>query len=127
MNQMLSQCQIIGENKNTIKDRREGKGRVLAISRNVYRLQNTDIFYVESESSNNMYHFVKFKPGVFEWCCCPDNSRRYVKCKHLFAIEFAIRIGTLKDIDKLPAEVKRYGATTVPKSYKEDEYSFSKH
>src|SRR5215212_9159804 len=89
------------------KDRREGKGRVLAISRRIYRLQRTDAFYVESESSNGVYYFVKFKPDVFEWCSCMDNSTKGLKCKHLFAIEFAIRWGTLRDIDKLPTDVKR--------------------
>ncbi len=61
---------------------------------------------------------MKFKPDVFEWCSCKDyESKRSEKCKHLFAIEFAIRMGTLKDIDKLPAEAKRYGTTiaaTIP-------------
>jgi hypothetical protein len=108
------------------KDRRFGKGLVLALSRRVYRLENSDTFYVESESTDNLYYFVKYNPSVFEWCACPDNSTRHIKCKHLYAIEFAIRFGTLKDIDKLPVEAKRYGATTaVSKSpYEEDEYSF---
>ena len=35
-------------------------------------------------------------------CSCKDNSTRRMKCKHLFAIEFAIKWGTLKDIDKVP-------------------------
>jgi hypothetical protein len=100
------QQQII-EQKNTIekkKDRREGKGRVLAISRMVYKLQNTDTFYVESETRNDQYYFVKFKPDVLEsWCSCKDNSTRGLKCKHLFAIEFAIKWGTIKEIDKVPA------------------------
>jgi hypothetical protein len=97
--------QIIDEQQQeSRKDRREGKGRVLAISRRMYRLLNSDVYYVESESSDNIYYFVKFKPDVFEWCLCPDNSTRHVTCKHLFAIEFAIRMGTLQDIDKLPAE-----------------------
>src|SRR5687768_15743 len=75
----------------TTKDRREVKGHNLAISHHIYRLQQrTDAFYVESESSDGIYYFVRFKPDIFlEWCSCPDNSTRGVKCKHLFAIEFA--------------------------------------
>jgi predicted nucleic acid-binding Zn finger protein len=117
--------------ENTIKkDRRESKGQLLALSHNVYRLLNSDVFYVESESRENVYYYVKFKPDVFEWCSCPDNStRQTTKCKHLFAIEFAIRMGTLLDIDKLPAEAKRYPAITATtavqsKSYKDDDYTF---
>jgi hypothetical protein len=111
------------------KDRRSGKGLVLALSRRIYRLENSDTFYVESESTDNLYYFVKYNPSVFEWCTCADNSTRHVKCKHLYAIEFAIRFGTLKDIDKLPLEAKRYGAITITavsksSSYEEDKYSF---
>jgi hypothetical protein len=59
-----------------------------------------------------------------------DNSTRGLKCKHLFAIEFAIRMGTLKDTDRLPADAKRDNTSNVvaipskPSSYKDDDYSF---
>ena len=68
----------------------------------------TDVFYVESESTDNVYYFVKFKPDLVEYCTCPDNSLRggQMKCKHLHSIEFAIRMGTLRDIDRLPTEAK---------------------
>jgi predicted nucleic acid-binding Zn finger protein len=135
------------EHKNIIekkKDRREGKGRDLAISRRMYRLrQNTDTFYVESESSDDQYYIVKFKPDVLEswYCSCKDNTtRRGLKCKHLFAIEFAIKWGTVKDIDEIPnidqstsnniqtaatakAEVVVITARRT-KSYLEDDYDF---
>jgi hypothetical protein len=123
--------QVVENESNKTKDRREGKGRVLALSRNVLRILNSDVYYVESESSDNIYYFVKFKPDVFEWCSCKDNSTRHLKCKHIFAIEFAIKWGTLIDIDKLPKEAKRYPVTTTkpvvvsePKSYTDDDYSF---
>jgi predicted nucleic acid-binding Zn finger protein len=119
-----------------MKNRREGKGRVLAISQMVYRLQNTDIFYVESETRDNHYYFVKYNPSsVVEsrYCNCKDNTTRGLKCKHIFAIEFAIKWGTIKDIDKVPSPLleanKRYLAVVQPsnnnkKSYLEDEYDF---
>ena len=127
--------QLKVEHENTKKNRREDKGRVLAISRRIYRLQKTDVYYVESESSDNIYYFVKFKPDVIEWCSCCDNSIRGMKCKHLWSIEFAIRFGTLKDTDRLPADAKRDTsmlvspkpsqiATIQAKSYTEDDYSF---
>jgi predicted nucleic acid-binding Zn finger protein len=112
------------------KYKRECKGRALALTRKVYRLVNTDVFYVESESSNNTYYFVKFKPDVIEWCSCPDNSMRegQMRCKHIWSIEFAIRMGTLRDTDRLPTEakVRKVAATvSVPrKSYTVDDYSF---
>jgi len=96
------------ERKNTIKKcRREGKGRVLAISRKIYRLLQTDVYYVESESTDNVY-YVKFKPDIIEFCSCKDyESNRAEKCKHIFGVEFTIKIGTLKDTDKLSADAKR--------------------
>ena len=120
------------------KDRREGKGKVLAISRRIYRLQKTDVFYVESESSDNTYYLVKYQPSDFKWCSCRDNSTRGLKCKHIWSIEFAIKMGTLKDTDKLlSADAKRdtsiLVSPTAPqskqiaieaKSYTDDDYSF---
>jgi hypothetical protein len=136
------------EHKNTTKkDIRPGKGRAVALSRDIYRLQNTDTFYVESETSDDHYYFVKFKPDVFdEWYCnCKDHSIRNIKCKHLFAIEFAIKWGIIKDIEKVPSDTtatetaaetdvkldtaaitttKPVSAVGGPKSYKDDDYSF---
>jgi hypothetical protein len=114
------------------KYKRECKGRALAISRRNYRLLQTDVFYVESESTDNVYYFVKFKPDVVEYCSCPDKSLRggQMKCKHLHSIEFAIRMGTLRDTDRLPTEAKVKkivvgpAAAVVTKSYTEDDYSF---
>jgi hypothetical protein len=120
---------VVGsEPKQELENKREGHGMNIALTKNVYRLQNTDTFYVESEKSNDLYYFVRYNPSVFEWCSCPDNSTRGIKCKHQFAIEFAIRLGTLKDVEKLPSEAKRYGSTTVEaiaaKSYRDDDYDF---
>ena len=90
---MQHQQQVI--EKKTKRDRRESRGRVLALSRRMYRLQNSEVYYIESETADNIYYFVKFKPDVFEWCSCLDNSTRHIKCKHIFGIEFSIRMGGL--------------------------------
>jgi hypothetical protein len=127
--------QIVGKEqkqKEELENKRESKGQLLATTRKIYRLLNSDVYYVQSERSDNIYYYVKYNPSVFEWCSCLDNSTRHVTCKHLHAIEFAIRMGTLQDIDKLPADAKRYNggssSTTVStqeaKSYKDDDYSF---
>jgi predicted nucleic acid-binding Zn finger protein len=119
------------------KDRRPGKGRTMALSRRIYRLQNTDIFYVESETRDDQYYFVKFKPDVLEsWCSCKDNSTRGVKCKHLWGIEFALKWGTIKDIDEIPNIADQSTSNNIAgtnpvelvtkrtKSYLEDDYNF---
>ena len=126
MEQILKQQNQIVENKTEHK--REGKDRDLAFSRRVYRIQNSDTFYVESEKSNDLYYFVRYNPSVFEWCSCPDSSMRGMTCKHIHACEYSIRLGTLKDIEKLPEEAKRYGSSTVEaiaaKSYRDNDYDF---
>jgi predicted nucleic acid-binding Zn finger protein len=121
---------VSNENKSEeLDNKREGHGLNIALTLNVYRLLTSDVYYVQSERSNDIYYYVKYNPSVFEWCSCPDNSTRRIKCKHQFAIEYAIIKGTLKDIDKLPAEAKRYPATTTveaiaAKSYQDDDYDF---
>jgi len=88
-------------------------------------LGSKNVYYVQSERSNEIYYYVKYNPDVIEWCSCPDNSIRGQKCKHQFAIEYAIIKGTLIDIDRLPAEAKRYPAIVYSaKSYKDDDYDF---
>jgi hypothetical protein len=99
---------------------RERKGAILALSRNVLRIENSDTFYVKSESKD-IWYFIKYEP-YWNWCSCFDNSYRHERCKHIFAVEYSIRKGTLQDVDKLPSFVKR--DNMVPKSYLEDEYSF---
>ena len=103
-----SKQKIVSQKSEELEDKREGKGQVLASSKKVYRLQNTDTYYVQSESAENIYYYVRYNFGVLEWCSCPDNSTRGIKCKHQFAIEYAIRLRTLKDIDHLPKEAIRF-------------------
>jgi predicted nucleic acid-binding Zn finger protein len=89
------------------KNRREGRGRVLALSRRIYRLQGgKDTYHVESESCDSRYYFVRYNPSVFEWCSCKDfeNSRTEGRCKHLYAVEFAIRFATVKEVEHFPQE-----------------------
>ncbi len=119
------------------KNRRSEKGRVISLSRRVYQLSNRNTFYVESETTDNRYYFVRFEPSVFEWCSCMDyGSNRADRCKHIFAIEHAIRMGTLKEVEHLPEElhIKRgsKAAETIEAidytaqrlTYQDDDYSF---
>jgi hypothetical protein len=122
---------IVSKKSEELENKREGKGRSLATSHMIYRIQNTDTYYVQSERSENTYYFVRYNFGVLEWCSCPDNSIRGIKCKHQFAIEYAIRLGTLKDIDKLPKEAERFTNQQIEEleavsyhSYRDDQYDF---
>lgn len=115
----------ITENKTT-KDRREGKGRVIALSRRVYKIKNSDVFYVESESKDGMYYYVMYDiEKNFEWCSCSDFSNRNRKCKHIFGVEFAIKSNFVVETDKLPQNAKKDCDCNVKElSYKKDDYSF---
>ena len=100
-------------------DKREEKGKLLATSRTIYRIVNTDVFYVESETKDGLYYYVMYDTAKdFEWCSCLDNSTRRLKCKYIWGVEFAIKMATIKDTDKLPPASKK------SKGYDEDEYSF---
>ncbi len=101
------------------RNRREGVGRCMAISQKIYRLQNSETFYVESESSTSRYYFVRYNPSVFEWCSCKDyESNRSEKCKHLYAVEYGIRFNTIQEVEHFSQEARK------GLSYQDDEYSF---
>jgi predicted nucleic acid-binding Zn finger protein len=107
-----------------VENKREGHGLNIALTRNIfYLLGSKDIYYVQSERSDNIYYFVKYNPDVFEYCSCLDNSMRGIKCKHIWGLEHAIRKGTLKEIEHLPENAQRY-PTVVTKSYRDDDYDF---
>ena len=37
----------------------------------MYRLLTSDVYYVQSERSSEIYYYVKYNPSVFEWCHVP--------------------------------------------------------
>ena len=55
-----------------------------------------------------------------------DNSTRHERCKHIFAMEFAIRMGTLKETNKLSEDPKQDTTVIIDtnRSFEDDEYSF---
>lgn len=107
------------------KDRRDGKGRVIALSRTIYRIIGTDVFYVESESVDGRYYYLMFNTQKeIETCSCKDFEVRRNICKHLRALEYAIKYNTVKETDKLPLESEKQDCTVDKLSYMEDDYGF---
>lgn len=109
---------------------RECRGRRLAISRSVYEILDTQInnsssFYVKSESKD-IFYFVEFKPNYIFCTCWDFASNRSEKCKHLYAVQYAIRLGLVQQIDhKLPiAQKPIQRQQKKAKSWEDDEYSF---
>ena len=73
----------------------------------------------------------RFESSSFEWCSCMDyGSHRADRCKHIYAVEYAIRFNTLKEVEHLPEEVRgkreitEEKPTIESKSWEENEYSF---
>lgn len=115
--------------------KRESHGRTIAISRSVYRLARTDVYYVQSSTVPSRYYYVRFQyePNLqnssdnsgyscdnSSWCSCMDyHSNRSEKCKHLYAVEYSIRLGTLQDTDdKLPISQGKKNESNNNFSYK---------
>lgn len=104
------------------KNRREGRGRVLALSRQIYRLQGKDTFYVESESCDGRYYFVRFNHSLDGgFCSCKDyESNRSEMCKHQHAVYYAIGFNTVKEVDKFPPEVRTNKSNSIAEKYKNE-------
>jgi len=87
-----------------VKNRREGKGRALALSREIYQVSD-NIFYVESETQS-IFYTVKYQSNpsfTLEWCTCLDYcSNRSSRCKHIFAVQYALENRLVKKESKNP-------------------------
>jgi predicted nucleic acid-binding Zn finger protein len=109
--------------QDVVSDPREEKGKVIALNNKIYRIINSDVFYVESQSVEDMVYYIMFNTEKdFCWCSCRDHSIRGLKCKHLHAVEYAIRKATYIETDKLPSGVKKDNSKQL--QYTEDKYDF---
>jgi hypothetical protein len=63
-----------------------------AIANTKYQIKkiNEDLYMVKSQSSPREYFVSKFLGELV--CQCPDHTYRYVKCKHIHAVEFYTEI-----------------------------------
>jgi predicted nucleic acid-binding Zn finger protein len=130
MKQLVSrQTKFVNEESRIL---RECRGRRLALLGSVCGLQNSKFsFYVKSEF-NDRYYFVEYKQN-WNFCTCWDYaSNRSDKCKHIFAVEYALRLNLVQQIDhKLPiCQFKKVAASmssndvidNKPKSSIADQY-----
>lgn len=107
-------------------DLREKKVRALISRRRFYRLENSNIFYIES-SKDNIFYYCRYTFGSKgnNFCSCKFFEFRGHKrdCYHLDIIPIGIMKGKIVDVSALPKELKR-GNSIVTKSYRDDEYDF---
>ena len=114
---------VSNETKQELENKRESHGRNIALTKMVYRLTNSDTFYCESEKVKDQYYFIRYESS-FEYCSCMDNSMRHIRCKHLHAVEYAIRKNTLKEIEHLPEKAQRYPTVVTGNDWRSDNYDY---
>ena len=108
---------------NKKEDQRPVKGVMIALTKIIYRIKDSDSYYVPSETQNGIHYFVKFDTeSNYDWCSCPDSSTRGMKCKHILAVGFALMMEKVVVVDRLPGGVKKDNSIT--KSAWTDEYEF---
>jgi hypothetical protein len=94
-------------------ERRENERiRALVSSRRMYKLENSDVFYIES-SKDNIFYYCKLSftsPTTSSFCSCKDfEFRGHIRnCYHLeLMIPMGIMKGKMVDVPALPKDVIR--------------------
>ncbi len=74
-------------------DARQQRGLELAATKNI--TQKGNVWIVPSQTNKTKY---TVRPhATTPWCSCPDHETRGVKCKHIFAVEYASKRKRNKD------------------------------
>ena len=77
----------------TVTITREERGRMIAEQPNAIQRLDEGTYKVVSQSGNGMYDVLRSKYYAMRWVCnCPDWVYRQVKCKHIWAVEFSLRL-----------------------------------
>src|SRR5208337_2028814 len=71
---------------------REERGRMIAEKSNQIMRLDDRFYKVASQSGNGMYDVVKKKESSGWICDCPDHVHRNVQCKHIWAVQFSLRL-----------------------------------
>ena len=102
-----------------VKDKKYGRGIVIALSRKVIKLHEI-LYRVESETVNGKFYSVIFKDGAPTSCSCPSfEHHKDIVCKHMLALCHSLANNTVVDETDKKEEL-----TIVKKSWKEEEYSY---
>jgi putative transposase len=74
----------------TTQETREERGQRIAQLQNQISPVDKSFYMVKSQSGNGEYAVFRVDS---EWTCqCPDNQYRHVKCKHIFAVLFSLKM-----------------------------------
>jgi putative transposase len=69
---------------------REQRGQAIAQSQGQINRIDDCLYVVKSQSGNGEYTINRVNGELF--CTCPDNTYRHVKCKHIHAVEFGLKL-----------------------------------
>jgi putative transposase len=82
---------------------REERGQEIANLQNQIKRIDDLTYVVKSQSHNVEYCITKVDN---DWLCeCPDNKYRHVKCKHVFGVEFSLKLKEQVKISRVIQEV----------------------
>jgi hypothetical protein len=106
---------IVGDDMLSISDPRQQRGLEIAATSNIVRKGGAWI--VPSQSGKGRYTVCPDPESPH--CTCPDHETRGVKCKHIFAVEYAVsrennRDGTVTITERMTVQ------KTVQRTYKQD-------
>jgi transposase/predicted nucleic acid-binding Zn finger protein len=80
--------------------------------------QKGNVWMVPSQSKDTKY---TVRPHADKpWCSCPDHDTRGVKCKHIFAVEYAIEREQNKDGSTTVTETVQVKETVKRQTYSQD-------
>src|SRR5208283_5224629 len=82
---------------------REERGQAIAQLDNQIKMIDEFLYIVKSQSNNGEYTVNKINGELV--CDCPDNTYRHVKCKHIHAVEFSLKLKEQVKIGRVIEEV----------------------
>jgi len=101
---------------------RELRGLAILSQPDTVSQVSKNVFKVRSQSSNGTYQVTrKFvshgKENRYSWICtCPDHTTRNVICKHIYAVQFSLKIKTDVEQNATPEQIQSIELqTTCPK------------
>jgi transposase-like protein len=71
---------------------REERGKNIAEKSNQIMRLEERFYKVNSQSGHGMYNVIKRKESTGWLCDCPDFVHRNIQCKHIWAVQFSLRI-----------------------------------
>jgi transposase-like protein len=71
---------------------REMRGRAIAEKPNQVTCMDERFYKVASQNGHGMYDVIKKKESSGWLCTCPDFTYRNVQCKHIWAVQFSLKL-----------------------------------